>query len=445
MHITERELDEIINNEAKAYAMYTVENRAIPNMIDGFKPVQRFIMYRALELSKGNKDKFHKLASVAGGVADAGYHHGEASAQDAGALMANTWNNNLPFLDGQGNFGSRLVQEAAASRYVFCRVSENFRKVFNDIEVCPEHEDKEHIPPKFYLPVIPTVLLNGVRGIATGYSTNILPHSFESVVECTKLALEGKLDKEPLVYFPKFSGQIINTEDHKYEIHGIYKFTSKTQMYISEIPYQWDRAKYIEKVLDPLEDSGLITYEDDCSKSGFGFKVKFRKEYKFPSDATKLDAKIKSDFKLVETLTQNIVVIDENGKLNDKLKFASHLIKRFVEVRKGFINKRIEFMKNKSEDLFKLSLAKALFIRDVNDGKIVIKGKNKSELREELSKISHFVGHEEALLSMNIYHMTNDEIENLKKRAKLAKDELEYWKTTTAEIEYSKDLDNLLK
>ena len=98
-----RNLQSIIDNEAKEFAIYTVENRAIPNLIDGFKPVQRFVIARALDLSRGNKEKFHKLASVAGGVADLGYHHGEGSAQDAGALMANTWNNNYPLLDGQGN------------------------------------------------------------------------------------------------------------------------------------------------------------------------------------------------------------------------------------------------------------------------------------------------------------------------------------------------------
>ncbi|SCN45963.1 DNA topoisomerase II [Cronobacter phage Pet-CM3-4] len=133
-----RNLQSIIDNEAKEFAIYTVENRAIPNLIDGFKPVQRFVIARALDLSRGNKEKFHKLASVAGGVADLGYHHGEGSAQDAGALMANTWNNNYPLLDGQGNFGSRLVQKAAASRYIFCRISDNFRKVYKDTEIAPD-------------------------------------------------------------------------------------------------------------------------------------------------------------------------------------------------------------------------------------------------------------------------------------------------------------------
>ncbi|EQA7786864.1 DNA gyrase subunit A [Acinetobacter baumannii] len=445
MQNIERDLNDIVDNEAKAYAMYTVENRAIPNMIDGFKPVQRFMMYRAIQLAKGNKDKMHKLASVAGGVADAGYHHGENSAQEAGALMANTWNNNFPFLDGQGNFGSRLVQEAAASRYIFCRVSENFNKVFKDLEIAPEHEDKEHLPPKYYLPVIPTVLLNGVRGIATGYSTSILPHSFKSIVHCTKMALNGKLEIEPEVAFPQFNGEVRYIEPGKYELHGVYEITSKTQMYISEIPYSWDRAKYVEKVLDPLEDAGFISYDDDCSKKGFGFKIKFRKDYKLPDDQDALDEKIKRDFKLVERVSQNIVVIDENGKLNDKFETAAPLIEHFVKVRLKFVEKRITFMKEKAEFAFKLAMAKALFIKEVNAGNIKIKGKTKGQLKEELSQTSIFVGFEEQLVSMNIYHMTDDEVENLKKKAYEAKSELEYWQSTTAKREYEKDLDELSK
>ncbi|ADG60148.1 DNA topoisomerase II [Acinetobacter phage Acj9] len=443
MQLTDRELTQIINNEAKIYAMYTVENRAIPNLIDGLKPVQRFMLYRAIQLAKGKSDKFHKLASVAGGVADAGYHHGENSAQEAGALMANTWNNNFPFLDGQGNFGSRLVQQAAASRYIFCRVSENFNKVYKDTEIAPEHEDLEHLPPRFYLPIIPTVLLNGVRGIATGYSTSILPHDFESIVRCTEQALNGETVSMPTVAFPQFRGEVYCTEPNKYELHGTYNFTSKTQMYISEIPYQFDRAKYVEKVLDPLEDAGLITYDDDCSKEGFGFKIKFRKDYKLPTDVTELDEKIKRDFKLVERVSQNIVVIDENGKLHDRFENSAQLVEHFVKVRLSFVEKRIGFMIEKSKHAFELAYAKALFIREVTNEKIQVKGKKRSELKEELAQLPALAGFEDQLLAMNIFHMTEDEMANLLKKAKEAKEQMDYWKSTDALTEYKNDIKEL--
>lgn len=438
-----RNLQSIIDNEAKEFAIYTVENRAIPNLIDGFKPVQRFVIARALDLSRGNKEKFHKLASVAGGVADLGYHHGEGSAQDAGALMANTWNNNYPLLDGQGNFGSRLVQKAAASRYIFCRISDNFRKVYKDTEIAPEHKDKEHVPPAFYLPIIPTVLLNGVQGIATGYATKILPHNFESIVECTKLALQGKLDKEPEVQIPQFRGEVVRLEDGSIECRGLYKFTSASQMYISEIPAKFDRETYVEKVLEPMVDKNFISYVDDCSKTGFGFKVKFKKDYMLGQGNEQRHEKIMRDFKLVEKMSQFIVVIDENGKLNDKFQSSSELIKHFVEVRKTYIVKRIEHKVKECDEAFKLALAKAMFIKEVIEGSVVIQGKTRKQLTSELESRPTYEPFADKLVSMNIYHITSDEAKKLAQQAKDLKAELKYWQETTPEIEYMKDLEAL--
>ena len=446
MNIVKRTISDIIDVEGKEYAMYTVEQRAIPNLIDGLKPVQRFMIYRALSMAKGNVDKMHKLASVAGGVADAGYHHGEGSAQDSGALMANTWNNNFPLLDGQGNFGSRIVQTAAASRYIFCRASENFRKMYKDFEVCPEHEDLEHAPPKFYLPVIPTVLLNGVTGIATGYSTSIMPHCPQSVVDCVRLAITGDLDPsktQPEIKYPKFSGNIVKLEKNKYELHGSYDFISKIQMYIKEIPYKYDRNKYV-KILDDLENAGFITYDDDCSKSGFGFKVKFRKEYGLPDDPGLRHEKIMKDFKLVERVSQFIVVIDENGKLNDKFESSSELINHFVKVRMTYIEKRIDHKKRETQAAFALAQAKLRFIASVINGSIVIQGKTRKELTDELESNPNFKEFVSQLVSMNIYHITKDEALKLGLAAKSLKDDLVYWESTTPQVEYLKDLDELI-
>lgn len=434
-------LTEVINNEAKEYAIYTVEQRAIPNMIDGMKPVHRFMLYRAMQLAKGDKEKMHKLASVAGGVADAGYHHGEGSAQDAGALMANTWSNNFPFLDGEGNFGSRLVQQAAASRYIFCRISENFSKVFKDENVAPVHEDPEHKPPRFYLPVIPVVLLNGVEGIATGYATNILPHSIKSVIECTRQALNGVVDiKEPSVEYPKFSGKIYR-DGPKCELHGTYKITSKTQMEITEIPYSFDRAKYVEKVLDPLEDKGFISYSDNCGKNGFGFKIKMRKEAGLELSEENHD-KIMKMFGLIERLSQNITVIDENGKLR-VFESAVELIKHFVEVRTEYVKKRIHAKIIETDSKAKILTAKARFINAVIKGDIVIAGKTRKQLVEELKAIDNLAQYAEELVLLNIYHITSDEARKLALAAKAAIEDNQYWRETTAEVEYQKDLDQL--
>lgn len=441
--IINRTLTDIIDKEAKDYAIYTVENRAIPNMIDGLKPVQRFVLYRALEMGKSDKDKVHKVAAIAGGVADAGYNHGEASAQDACAKMANTWANNVPLLFGEGSFGSRLVQEAAQSRYIHAKVHQNFYDLYKDNDIAPKHIDLDHKPPTYYLPLIPTVLLNGIKGIATGYATNILPHSIQSVIECTKLALKGELNKEPDVAYPLFYGDIIPLGDGRYELHGKYELVSKTVMHIKEIPYKWDRAKYIEKILDPLETNGYITYDDECSKKGFGFKIKFRKDYQFPLDKDKLHEKIMKDFGLIETVSQLITVIDENGQLNDKFKNASELINHFVKVRLSFIDKRIENNIQVCTDKFNTAVRKAKFINDVINEVIILKGKTRKQLLDELSNHELYKDSAQELVQMPLYSITSDEAKKLADTARKLKLDLKYWKETTAQIEYTKDLDTL--
>lgn len=435
-----RDLSSIIDNEALAYALYTLEERAVPNMVDGFKPVHRFIINRGLGMARGNKDKFHKMASLAGGVADLGYHHGEVNAQEAGALMANNWNNNVPFMDGQGNFGSRLVRDAAQARYIFARVSDNFRDLYKDTEYAPTHDDLEHVPPKFYLPIIPTVLLNGIKGIATGYATDILPHSLASLKECTIAALNGTLDKEPEVSYPQFRGKIVNTEPGKYELQGTYEMVSRTVMRITEIPYKYDRASYIE-ILDKLEDQGFITYDDECGKNGFAFKIKFRKDYILSEDDEERHNKIMKDFKLTESRTQNLTVIGADGKLKEYEK-ASDLVRDFVEVRKGYIQLRIENKIKETQDAFQLALAKAQFIKAVIDEKIIIQKKTRAQLTEEIKQYSaSFAPYADALVSMNIYHITSDEARKLAEKAKEMKEENDYWRKTTVTIEYTKDLE----
>lgn len=439
--LVDRDLKSIIDTEAKAYAIYTVENRAIPNMIDGLKPVHRFVLARSLDMARGNKDKFHKLASISGGVADYGYHHGEASAEAAGAGLASTWNNNFPLFDGSGNFGSRLKQEASAGRYIFARVSKNFYDLYKDTEYAPAHEDVEHKPPAFFLPIIPFVLLNGISGIATGFATDILPHSLESVAKAVRAVVNGEEPIAPEVQYPKFKGKVINTEEGKYELHGTYKFTSRTQMTITEVPYKFDRETYIKR-LDVLADKGYITYSDECDKVGFGFKVKFRKEYALPDDEEERHEKIMKDFLLIEKLTQNLTVINEKGRLveyNNPLE----LIRDFVKIRQQYVQKRIDNKIIETHEAFRLALAKAQFIKNVIDGTVIIQGKTRKQLLTEVGKNETYGEFAEKLVAMNIFHMTSDEAKKLALEAKAKKDENDYWKNTTATVEYNKDLDAL--
>ena len=156
-------LSDVALNEMFDYARYTIESRAIPSMIDGLKPVQRFYLYSSIVNSKRD---FKKVSAVSGVVSDYGYQHGETSAAGAGQLMAATWSNNICLVEGRGSFGTRQIQSAGAARYVYTKLSENFTKYIKDLDLSPEHEDPEHTPPRFYLPVLPLVLATSLAPIA---------------------------------------------------------------------------------------------------------------------------------------------------------------------------------------------------------------------------------------------------------------------------------------
>ena len=434
--MTERKLSSIVQKEALEHAIYTVEHRAIPNMIDGFKPSQRFFVAAALDMCKNNK--FQKVAAVGGAVSSMGYHHGETSASDAGQLIANTWNNNIAVLDGDGNFGSRLVQQAAAPRYTFCRPSKEFFAIYKDFDCCPVHHDLEHIPPRFYLPIIPMVLANGVVGIATGYATKILPHSKESLIECVRLAINGKLNKNPDISFPEFKGKV-EFDGKKAVLYGCYELVSKTKLVITEIPYSYDRESYIKKLDELIKKDMVVSYNDRCGEDGFGFEVTLKRDF-FKSELPhNKHEQILKDFKLTQTETQNITVIDENGKLKifDSTK---DLINHFVAVRMFYIDKRIKLMISKAQEHVKLASAKALFIKYVIEGEIEVKGVSKKELTHSLNRYPIFRGLEDKLTGMSIYQMTNEEVKKLNDECIKAEKEFKYWNDTTAVKEYQKDL-----
>lgn len=435
-----RLLESIINNEAKQFALYTVGERAIPSMIDGFKPVHRFFVYRALQLSQGNKSKFHKVASTAGGVSDAGYAHGEKSAEDAGVLIANDWNNNIPVIEGDGNFGSRLVQEAAASRYVFCRVHQNFWDIYKDVELAPKHPDDSHKPPMYYLPVIPMVLANGITGIATGYATTIFPYSRESLIKCTEEALSGKLETMPELCFPEFKGKVIR-DGKSVTLEGVYEIHGKTKLIITELPVKYDRISYV-KILDELEDKELFSsYKDLCGEHGFRFEITLKRNAMiFGETDEERHEIIMKTFKLRQKMSENITVLDGEGKLAE-YDDPRDLIRDFVKFRIQFHQQRINRTIERLDASKALAAIKALFIEKVLDGTIEVQGVTRKQLASNVSAMGPmFKEHVEDLIAMPMYRLTTDEAQKLRDDVDKIQTELNKWHKTTAAKEYKKDL-----
>ena len=438
--IQEYPISLVAKNEWLSFAKYTVEARAIPNMIDGMKPVQRFYLYSSILNSKRD---FKKVSAVSGIISDYGYNHGESSAAGSCQLMAATWNNNICLVEGRGSFGTRLIQEAGAPRYVYTRLHENFNRYIKDIDLSPVHEDPEHEPPAFYLPVIPLVLINGTKGIATGFATNILPHDPKSIkAACLEYINTGEIKNRIGLKFPEFNGTVEKDkeEPNKYAVNGVYEKRGKTQLIITEVPYGFDRESYV-KVLDGLEEDGdIVSYEDQCDKTGFKFEVKLKQN----TSAIWNKSKIINKFKLSKSMTQNLTVIDQNGKLRE-YEDARQLVKDFCDYRSGILQQRIDLRTKEEQERCRWLNVKMQFIQAVLDSKIEFKNKKKKDVTQQIYEETHALNETDIdkLLRINILSLTDEMVKDLAKESKEAQKNLKFWSKEIPKNQFIKDLEEI--
>lgn len=437
--MTDYKLSEVAQNEMKEFALYTIESRAIPNVIDGLKPVQRFYLYSSIQNTP--KD-YKKVSAVSGVVSDYGYNHGEGSAAGAGQLMAATWNNNICLVEGRGSFGTRLIQEAGAARYVYTRLHSNFGKYIKDRDLSPAHPDPEHAPPSFYIPTIPLVLANGTKGIATGFATNILPRSEASLIKaCKEYTTKRKISSRLPVAFPDFKGTTeYDSIEDRFVCRGVFERPSQTRIIITEVPYGYDREGYV-KVLDKLEDDGhLVSYDDECSSDGFRFDVKLRNTV---AKQLKTDDKVIKLFKLEKTHSENLTTIDEQGRLKiftDERDLVAH----FCDYRLGILSQRISKQIEIHTEEARWLKVKAEFIQAVLEDQIVFKGKNKDQVGKLVLQFTSASDEDvDRLLRLNIITLTMEQIKDLMDKIKEAKDQLDFWNNTTPKEQFVSDLKDL--
>lgn len=437
-NVTPYKLSELATNEMLDFAKYVNEDRAIPNMIDGCKPSQRFYLYSSLQ----NGTIYKKVSAVAGITSDFGYNHGETSVAAAGQLMAATWRNNVCLVEGRGSFGTRQVQEAGAPRYVYTRVSDNFKKYVKDLELSPVHMDPEHEPPAFYLPIIPLVAINGATGIASGFATNILPRSEMAVIEAIAEYLQnGKIATEIPVSFPDFNGTVVyDAASDRHICKGKWRKVGKTTLHIEEIPYGFDREKYVA-VLDKLEDDGeIVGYEDQTGSNGFRFQVTLKQK----TSATWSPAQIEKKFKLAKTYAENITVIGPNRDLREYDRIED-LIVDFINFRMGILSDRIALRKVEFAELLRWLKVKIQFIEAVLNDQIVFKGRGRADVEKQILALTDAEdGDLRRLLALSIASLTRELVTELKREITQAKKDLAYWKKTTESEQFLDDIAELL-
>jgi len=443
--LTEKTISDFLSKDYRDFSLYTIENRAIPSVIDGFKPTHRKIIHISNQIWKTGSEKALKVFQLGGKVAsDAFYHHGNSSLESAIINLAQSFKNNLPLLEEIGQFGSLRSPEPAAARYIGTKINNNFKLVYKDFDLLKyKEEEGEVIEPHFFLPIIPMVLVNGSSGIAVVFSSNILNRNpMDVLINCENILK----NKKPLTLKPYnkfFNGEWIKDKDNpkRWIIRGKLEISNTTTVKISELPPSMTFEKY-ESILDALVESKVIvSYEDNC-KDSVDYTIKFTRENLSQLNEEKL-FKI---LKLEESETEIFTTLDENGKLKI---FESDLeiVNYFVNFRLDYYQKRKDFLIEKIKSELKILSNRGRFIKAILDNKIEVRNKPKTEIITSIESINldKLDGSFDYLLRMPIWSLTKEIFDKLKSDYTVKKDELEKLESYQPIDMYVDDLSELKK
>lgn len=441
-----RPIEDFFDNEYKGYAVYTIENRAIPSVIDGFKPTARKVAFVADQVWKKGDEKPMKVFQLAGRVAaTAFYHHGNASLESNIIGMAQDFKNSMPIFQGIGQFGSLRSPEAGAPRYVGVRFNENFRLLYKDFDlVDPQFEEGEQIEPRFFLPIIPTVLLNGSAGIAVGFATNIMNrHPLDLIDACVDV-LEGKDPRELRPWIKDFTGTFDRSADNpnSWTIKGRYDVKNTSTVEIYEIPPSFTYEKY-EAHLDGLVEKGVIASYDDNSSDKIHYVLKFPRQ---TLAEIQKKGKLDETLRMIERDTENLTTLDENRKLKVFTR-AEDIIKYFVDFRLGYYQRRKDRLLSDLAAQLDVLDAKSRFIDAVIKGRIIVANEKKSDIMRSIEKegIQKQDDSYDFLLSMPIWSLTHEKYTDLqKKHSEVLKEKDRVAKTLPIDF-YRQDLADLKK
>ena len=432
-------LTEIMNGSWKEYSVATCEERGIPQFADGLKPVQRFLLYQGY---KSAKNHFDKVNAIGSSIAIHGYEHGEASATQALTNMGCSYCNNLPFFEGDGNFGNVLNPTPAAPRYIFAKLAEYIDYLIKDTDLCPEEEDPEISIPKYYLPIIPMCLVNGIKGIATGYAVDIPPHDPISIIDFLIKKCDGKQPKEIKPKYYNFSGTV-KKESDKYVLTGTYEIKSPIHFAVTELPHIFNTSASYEKYLRGLMEKGKIqNYENNSRDDKFIFDVWLKKGTRWT------DEDIEKNLKLTSNHYWNLTTVMPDGTLHiwNKETGIVDIVNEFYKFRLPYISKRIDNKLVELQNNIAYYSGFIKFIEDMLNKKVNLK--NITEQNLEILLSSQYLipkQYLERVMNAPVRSFTTNKIEDLKKKLENANNDYSYYSHTSPEKEYKKDLEELKK
>eukprot|EP00930_Biecheleria_cincta_P034105 TRINITY_DN23592_c0_g6_i1.p1 TRINITY_DN23592_c0_g6~~TRINITY_DN23592_c0_g6_i1.p1 ORF type:complete len:1248 (+),score=292.45 TRINITY_DN23592_c0_g6_i1:442-4185(+) len=385
---------DFINKELILFSRANVV-RAIPSVVDGFKPSQRKVLFGCFKRKLKNDVK---VAQLVGYVSEhAAYHHGEAALGDTIVGMAQDFvgSNNINLLVPQGQFGTRLQggKDSASTRYIYTRLEPVTRCIFPEADdKILEYQNEEglSIEPRWYCPIIPMVLVNGVEGIGTGWSSSVPNFNPLEIIENLRRWIKKEELKEMLPWFAGFTGFISKSrEAGKCEVCGLGQYLGDGKAVITELPVRkWtqDYREFLEENLPKGERKKeaklLEEYTEHHTEKTVHFELLLSPEgvAQAEKDAMEKAFKLRSSISL-----NNMMLFDAEGKIK-KYDSALEVIQDFAEVRLRMYEKRKAFLLARLLRESEVLSEKARFVQLVIDGKLVIRRRKIADLAQDLRK-----------------------------------------------------------
>ena len=376
--VHEVDLERTMKESYIDYAMSVIASRALPDVRDGLKPVQRRVLFSMIELNNGPDKPHRKCARIVGDTMGKYHPHGDSSIYGALVNMAQEWSTRYPLVDGHGNFGSVDGDGAAAMRYTEARLSKISMEMLADInkdtvDFQPNFDETEKEPvvlPSRY----PNLLVNGTSGIAVGMATNIPPHNLKEVVDAVVKIIDNIIEENrettmeeilDIVKGPDFpTGATIlgrrgieeayRTGRGKIRVRAVTNIETlpngRTCIVVTELPYLVNKARLIEKIAELVRDKkieGIVDLNDHSSREGMRIQIDLRKD----ANANVVLNQLFKHTQLQDTFGVNLLCLVPNkGSLEPKVLNLNEMLNYYLAHQEDVVTRRTQYDLNKAQE-----------------------------------------------------------------------------------------------
>ncbi len=390
------------------YAMSVIASRALPDVRDGLKPVQRRILYSMIELNNGPDKPHRKCARIVGDTMGKYHPHGDSSIYGALVNMAQEWSTRYPLVDGHGNFGSVDGDGAAAMRYTEARLSKISMELTADInkntvDFTPNFDETEKEP--VVLPArYPNLLVNGTSGIAVGMATNIPPHNLREVIDAVVKIIDDQVDENvrettiedilQIIKGPDFpTGATIlgtrgieeayRTGRGKIRVRAVTNIepmqNGKNRIIVTELPFMVNKARLIEKIAELVKEKkidGITALEDQSSREGMRICIELRRDVNPNVILNQLykHTQLQDTFGVIM-----LALVDNQPKCLNILDMLKYYLKHQEEV----VTRRTQYELNKAEERAHILQGLLIALDNIDEVIHIIRGSKTTQIAKE--------------------------------------------------------------